>query len=357
MEYIKRLIILTGERGRGAVTVETTAAGSICRTSVKERSGERLYLAVKEGERCFVERLKDAIALPFTPTEEAHYIVIDADLREPVLYGTQSRKRLWRANMADGVMKYVVEKQRGESAPQSAASERKNAFSQTPDEKKIKYDDEAIAMHDYYPEGYGKTTETGGFCRFGERKRTGFSEATRGFLEQYNRGLREKNMPQRGFFALQRKYVLGAEPNAFARVRKTDSKRVSVRSIKSFAAAGSSSAARVVPVAADFYDEIRRKMEKLFADAEKFDALEKHMPDTRWVRVPYEKSGYYAVGIIGSRPDYIAYGLPGIRGSGPPEELGNGARWWPLDPQKPDGEGVWILYQDARTGDSVADPW
>ena len=150
MEYIKRLIILTGERGRGAVTVETTAAGSICRTSIKERSGERLYLAVKEGERCFVERLKDAIALPFTPTEEAHYIVIDADLREPVLYGTQSRKRLWRANMADGVMKYVVEKQRGESAPQSAASERKNAFSQTPDEKKIKYDDEAIAMHDYY---------------------------------------------------------------------------------------------------------------------------------------------------------------------------------------------------------------
>ena len=83
--------------------------------------------------------------------------------------------------------------------------------------------------------------------------------------------------------------------------------------------------------------------------------IEKYMPDTKWVRVPYEKSGYYAVGLIGSKPDYIAYGLPGKYSANAPEELGACARWWPFDPEKPDGDGLWILYQDARSGDSVCE--
>ena len=77
----------------------------------------------------------------------------------------------------------------------------------------------------------------------------------------------------------------------------------------------------VVPVAADFCDEIRDKIRRLFDAAERMPQIEKYMPDTKWVRVPYEKSGYYAVGLIGSKPDYIAYGLPGKYSANAPEEL------------------------------------
>ena len=97
-------------------------------------------------------------------------------------------------------------------------------------------------------------------------------------------------------------------------------------------------------------------MDKLFDTGDRMKSMEERMPDTKWVKIPYEKSGYYVVGIIGTRPDYIAYGLPGAYSAEAPEELGKSARWWPLDAGKPDGDGVWLLYQDARTGESVADP-
>lgn len=357
MEYKKSLIILSGDRGKGAITIETTAAGSVCRTSVRERSGEQLYLAVKQSDNCFVERLSREVRLPFTPSAEAHYIIVDAASGEAVLYGTQSKKRLWGANMTDGVMKYVAKKQSGDETAQDIAAYEKNELSPPNNEKKIKYDDEAIALNNYYPKGYGQMDKLKSYYRSGRQTRRGFSAVTRSFLQEYNKKLtgREECL-YGGFFAMQLKYVLLPGESAFNKRQHFAQRKLTAKSIKNAAVSSvPRSKKKVVPVAADFFDEIRDKIRRLFDAAERMPQIEKYMPDTKWVRVPYEKSGYYAVGLIGSKPDYIAYGLPGKYSANAPEELGSCARWWPFDPEKPDGDGLWILYQDARSGDSVCE--
>lgn len=155
---------------------------------------------------------------------------------------------------------------------------------------------------------------------------------------------------------MQLKYVLLPGESAFNKRQHFAQRKLTAKSIKNAAVSSvPRSEKKVVPVAADFFDEIRDKIRRLFDAAERMPQIEKYMPDTKWVRVPYEKSGYYAVGLIGSKPDYIAYGLPGKYSANAPEELGSCARWWPFDPEKPDGDGLWILYQDARSGDSVCE--
>jgi hypothetical protein len=79
------------------------------------------------------------------------------------------------------------------------------------------------------------------------------------------------------------------------------------------------------------------------------------MPDTRWVKVYYDDTRYYAVGLIGTRPDYIAYAVPAKYTVDPPAELGGESRWMPEKPDDPKGKGFWLLFQDAVTGDAVTD--
>ena len=172
-----------------------------------------------------------------------------------------------------------------------------------------------------------------------------------------------------GVFDLQKKYVFANETAApFLREREETAAKKSVFGDKRRSAVCSEKAPggavslekrrrKVVPLQADFFDQIRPKIEKLFASAERVQSLEKSMPDTKWVRVPCGKNGYYVVGVIGSRPDFVAYGLPGDYKSDPPEELGEDSGWWAFDPENPAKGGVWILYQDAKTGESVRNPF
>ncbi len=370
MEYRKIPVILSGERGRSCVTIETTNYGSTLRCGLKPDENQNLYLAVRDGENVFVRRIDGkTFVLPFTPSVNAHYMVIDASSRKAVLYGTKSAKRLWQANMTDGVMKYVPQK---DDLPQKKNDKAENARREAKTVATEKYDDEAIAQNNYYPEEYSVMP---GLNRkqvnqnHAAENRT-LSAMSRAYLCGENAVPQEKS---RGIFALQKKYVLGAGACAncvrtanfpVAEVTKPPVENESAVkeekksiSVKNKQASLSARRRKIVPLAADFYDEIRPKMQKLFASAQRMTVLENKMPDTKWVKVPYEKNGYYVVGIIGSRPDYVAYGLPGKNAALPPEELGEGARWWAFDPEEEDGDGVWLLYQDARTGDSVRNPF
>lgn len=370
MEYRKIPVILSGERGRSCVTIETTNYGSTLRCGLKPDENQNLYLAVRDGENVFVRQIDGkTFVLPFTPSVNAHYMVIDASSRKAVLYGTKSAKRLWQANMTDGVMKYVPQK---DDFPQKKNDKAENARRETKAVATEKYDDEAIAQNNYYPEEYSVMP---GLNRklvnknHAAENRT-LSAMSRAYLCGENAVPQEKS---RGIFALQKKYVLGAgacansvrtanfpgadtQTSTFENESASKEEKKSI-SVKNKQASLSARRRKIVPLAADFYDEIRPKMQKLFASAERMTVLENKMPDTKWVKVPYEKNGYYVVGIIGSRPDYVAYGLPGKNASLPPEELGEGARWWAFDPEEEDGDGVWLLYQDARTGDSVRNPF
>ena len=98
MEYRKIPVILSGERGRSCVTIETTNYGSTLRCGLKPDENQNLYLAVRDGENVFVRQIDGkTFVLPFTPSVNAHYMVIDASSRKAVLYGTKSAKRLWQA--------------------------------------------------------------------------------------------------------------------------------------------------------------------------------------------------------------------------------------------------------------------
>ncbi len=104
---------------------------------------------------------------------------------------------------------------------------------------------------------------------------------------------------------------------------------------------------------ATFYELMKDELEKLFALGERETDLEAAMPLTRWVKIDYSGNGkLYVVGLIGDPPDYVCYGLPGEFSETPPREL-DGASWLPLDQTKPRGNGYWLLFQSATTGESV----
>ena len=115
--------------------------------------------------------------------------------------------------------------------------------------------------------------------------------------------------------------------------------------------AGSAGAARLRK--ASFYEQAAPQIDKLFRDNPHHAELEKLLPDTRWVRVDFDGKSYYAVGLIGARPDFVGYAVPAAYTPEPPEELDGYAVWVPRDPAGPAGDGYWVMYQDAVTGASV----
>lgn len=408
MEYKKNLIILTGERGKCAVTVETTSKGAICRLSVKSETGERLYLAVKDKPKKFVGPVESAIKLPFEPSRNAHYAVISSRGLNVVLYGTLSSEKLWPANMTDGVMNEVESFEK-----KFAAIDAPSVVAQIKTEKvktEVDYDDEAIAEADYYPSEYRRMNTQ--FADYNVNKKSTSSEKNtvgnrlRSYLAGYNAKLKGVGTANEhnavcGIFSLQRKFILEKDRLSilqsyrgldsydftnnrflFGKYKKTDKtayntetkingrqteksnenvqrepvKAVKIEAQKPKTVTFAKNSINVPVVNADFYDRIKPKLDKLFERGERYEKLEREMPLTKWVKIPYEKSGYYVVGIIGDKPDYVCYGVPGTYSPDPPEELGKNCKWLPFDVSRPQEQGLWLLYQDARTGKSVQNP-
>ena len=98
-----------------------------------------------------------------------------------------------------------------------------------------------------------------------------------------------------------------------------------------------------------FFDKIKEKMDKLFADNEKDDELTALIPDSRWVRVRTEDE-WYVVGVVGDPAEFICYGIPGDDKSDPPSEDA-GCRQW-LEIEK-GGRGYWMMYQSAESGETL----
>lgn len=111
------------------------------------------------------------------------------------------------------------------------------------------------------------------------------------------------------------------------------------------------------PKPLSFYEQVKDQVEKLFKMYPEQSQLTNLMPNTKWVKVDFDSNGkYYVVGIIGSKPDYLCYGVPGKYSSTPPESLDGYCQWFPLDIQNAVGDGFWLMYQDALSGESVKEP-
>ncbi|MDE7395482.1 MAG: hypothetical protein K2M95_05140 [Clostridiales bacterium] len=122
------------------------------------------------------------------------------------------------------------------------------------------------------------------------------------------------------------------------------------RFVKKAADYTAEAAVAAVKTSADFYTRVKPQIERLFKNGQPFPPLESLLPNTKWVRVDYDGRGrYYLVGLIGDAPDYLAYGVPGSYASRPLE----GADFIPEKEDAPTGNGYWVLFQSARTGEEI----
>ena len=99
-----------------------------------------------------------------------------------------------------------------------------------------------------------------------------------------------------------------------------------------------------------FYLRMHAEIERLLSDYPREEQLERTVHGSRWVRINYGGGRYYVFGVIyvGQTPAYVCYGVPSKNSSRPPASLAGMASYIPAGRQ-----GYWVMYQNARTGESV----
>ena len=102
-----------------------------------------------------------------------------------------------------------------------------------------------------------------------------------------------------------------------------------------------------------YYQTVEGELETLFSAYPAEHVLQQNVPDSRWVRVTAADGRYYVVGVIeqGGLPAYICYGVPGKYQKDPPKELAGYCSYLPLSLFDMHGEGYWMMFQDADTGE------
>lgn len=107
----------------------------------------------------------------------------------------------------------------------------------------------------------------------------------------------------------------------------------------------------------NFYDRISPQINKMFAENNEEKVLSEILPNSKFCRVDFDdRDGYYVFGIIYERgaPKYLCYGLPAKKDSKPPIHLSDYYQWLPVDAQDENGDGFYMMYQDADTGKNIS---
>lgn len=105
----------------------------------------------------------------------------------------------------------------------------------------------------------------------------------------------------------------------------------------------------------NFYLTVKKELDGIFDRYPADDSLEKTLPGSKWVRINYGENKYYVVGIITEKgaPKYICYGVPSPYGEYPPKELAGFCSFIPRSVFDMRGDGFWMMFQDAETGECV----
>ena len=104
-----------------------------------------------------------------------------------------------------------------------------------------------------------------------------------------------------------------------------------------------------------FYLTVQRELNSLFSKFPHDERLNKFFPDSRWVKIPYSKNKYYVVGEIKEDGEhkYVCYGVPATYSPEPPKELKGYCSFIPLSIFDMHGEGFWMMFQSAQTGECM----
>ncbi len=103
----------------------------------------------------------------------------------------------------------------------------------------------------------------------------------------------------------------------------------------------------------NFYRNVRGKLSEIMTANPTEENLTKLIPDSKWVKVYYEKGEYYVVGILAEEGEvkFLAYGVPGVRSVKPPKDAEELCDFLEVDGTP--GEGYWLMFQDAKSGEIV----
>lgn len=107
----------------------------------------------------------------------------------------------------------------------------------------------------------------------------------------------------------------------------------------------------------DFYDQVKDQVETLFEKYNPDESLKEIIPNSKWVKVTYDgDENFYVLGLISDKNQvlkYISYGVPSSDSNTPPDDLSDYAQWLPKDVNNIHKEGYWIVFQDAKTGETL----
>lgn len=104
-----------------------------------------------------------------------------------------------------------------------------------------------------------------------------------------------------------------------------------------------------------YYKKIESELLDLFSRYPEEQYLSKALPNGKWIKVALSNGKHYTVGIIkeNGKEKYLCYGVPATYSTTPPKSLESGAIFVPLSIFNLHGDGYWLLFQDATTGESV----
>lgn len=418
MKFEKKLIILSGSNSyKGTAAIERNSFGinvTLNCYNLPDLANSEYIVGLKSGYDSYKRELGSAgriftrFFLPEMDLENLHCVIFDRSERA-VLYGTNCTVKLWGGNLLDGLRENKVEKkaiekieeatnfmysgkaeiERGVSAAGMIAKNSAPDINEKPPlgAKDIedffldivpggKYADSAVAEVNYYPSNlhYSGLEKVAAMENqvAGDIKEATSEEYTRApssLMKEYILRHRPNIKPEEGVAAT----VNASETKppekfqqkpVFSSLKKEDTAHTAslntaadekVKKIPPLSAYNADSAAAKNKTTISFYEQVKKQVDKLFSENPREEALQTQLPGTQWVKVSYDSTGkYYIVGIIGTKPDYLCYGVPAKYSVNPPEELDGYCQWLPREASNPTGEGYWLMYQDCLTGQSVS---
>ncbi len=104
-----------------------------------------------------------------------------------------------------------------------------------------------------------------------------------------------------------------------------------------------------------YFKHAKPELDSLFLKFPEEEGLTRAVMDSKWIRVYYSDTKYYVVGIVKEKgaEKYICYGVPAKYSPTPPDELKGFCSFIPLSVFDLKGDGYWMMFQDAITGECV----
>ena len=104
-----------------------------------------------------------------------------------------------------------------------------------------------------------------------------------------------------------------------------------------------------------YFATVKSELDGVFEKFPHENSLENMFKESTFVKIYYSQEKFYVVGLIKekNKEKYICYGVPALYSKNPPTELKGYCTFVPLSIFNLTGNGFWMMFQDAITGDCV----